>query len=203
MKTILTASLFAASLAYGQLPGRDSDLGPERDAGSEARLHAPEPARASAEAPQGNQPGSLCIMPGVSASVAKANPGTQYPLGGMRPPAVSCHDNKGKHAVGYHFKLYVGPGTDWPDAVCRVDYLHKPEELTSACWNACIEQKKACYAKFSGKKGKQQCDEQLIACKAVNDSKKHPAILQERSNSFCKQPAPPFPQPPALTVTPP
>ncbi|MBN8471753.1 hypothetical protein JYJ95_35040 [Corallococcus exiguus] len=154
------------------------------------------PTFASEPPPKSKRPDSICVLPSVPATVAKKSPNTKYPLGGINAPAVSCHDNKGKHAAGYHFKLYVGKGTDWPDAVARLDYLHKPEELTAACWNACIEQKKSCSSGFAKANADRQklCEIQLQACKGVNDVKKNPADINSTSKKYCKTAAPPFPQ---------
>ncbi|MFY1824422.1 hypothetical protein ACN47A_00770 [Myxococcus fulvus] len=154
------------------------------------------PSFASEPPPKSKGPDSICVLPSVPASVAKKSLNTKYPVGGIKAPAVSCHDNKGKHKVGYHFKLYVGRGTDWPDAVCRVDYLNKPEELTAACWNACIEQKKSCYSGFAKANADREtlCDNQLLACKEVNDLKKNPQDIKSIHKKYCNVPAPPFPQ---------
>ncbi|PTL76554.1 hypothetical protein [Vitiosangium sp. GDMCC 1.1324] len=170
MKTILSASLFAASLAYGQLP---------------------ELAKASAEGLPPKSAASICIKPTVPESVAKKWRDVQFPLGGLDAPIVSCHDNKEKFKVGYHFKLFVGPGTDFPDAVCRIDYLHKPEELQNACWNACIEQKKLCDKSFTAKNkadSKTLCDAQLLACKNVNDRSRFPIVINDLNDKLCKNP---------------
>jgi hypothetical protein len=155
--------------------------------------------------PLPKRPDSICVRPTVPAAVAKMYQDVKFPLGEIEAPPVSCHDQKAKFKVGYHFKLFVGTGTDWPDAVCRVDYLHKPEEITAACWNACIEQKKDCIQKFAtgDKKRKKLCDLQLLACKDVNDLKHFPKVITSISEKYCKKAAPPFPQVTPVQAQPP
>jgi hypothetical protein len=139
---------------------------------------------------------SICVQPRVPKAVTDKFGDVKFPLGGVQAPIVSCHNNKAKFKAGYHFKLFIGPGTDWPDAVCRVDYAHTITEITNACWNACIEQKKECYQKFAKKDKKLEklCDMQMLACKDVNDYKKFPEIITSISENYCKKAAPPFPQ---------
>ncbi|KAK6349046.1 hypothetical protein TWF730_009806 [Orbilia blumenaviensis] len=140
-------------------------------------------------------PDTLCVMPGVPQPVAKQYKGAKYPLGGIKAPAVSCHNDKAKHKAGYHFKLFVGKGTDWPDAVCRIDYAHRASEVTAACWNACIEQRKSCYTGYAQDEPakKKECDFQQLACLDVNDYKKNLADIGAIDAKYCFKPGPPYP----------
>ncbi|RVD80822.1 uncharacterized protein DFL_008711 [Arthrobotrys flagrans] len=151
---------------------------------------------------KGAQPDdTLCKIPAVPQDVVKNTKwkNVKFPVGGVKAPAVSCHNDKGKHKAGYHFKLYVGPGTAWPNAVCRVDYLHKPTEIQAACWNACIEQKKDCVKSPAVKKlanYQDLCEAQLLACKDANTYSLFKAAIDKINDGYCKDPAPPFPKPP-------
>ncbi|KAK6363126.1 hypothetical protein TWF730_000575 [Orbilia blumenaviensis] len=147
---------------------------------------------------KGTQPDTLCAMPVLSSAVKKKWADAKYPLAGIKAPAVSCHDDKSKHKAGYHFKLYVGPNTPWPKADCRIDYVHKPEDIQSACWNACIEQRKDCLKSAAVKKMSKYtelCQAQHDACRDANDKSKAPAVIQKINDEYCKKPAPPFPKP--------
>lgn len=134
-----------------------------------------------ASEPSPESAASLCALPHVPVDVAKKWPGARFPVGGLEAPSVSCHDDKAKFKAGYHFKLFVSPGSGH-----RIDYLHKPAELQAACWNACIEQQKTCIQQFAksdaAKKG--LCDTQLQACKAINNNELS-AFLKEASEKRC------------------
>ncbi|KAF3099962.1 hypothetical protein TWF102_005379 [Orbilia oligospora] len=144
---------------------------------------------------------SLCSKPTIPAEVVKNTKwkNIKFPVGDVKAPAVSCHNRKSKYDAGYHFKLFVGPGTAWPDAVCRKDYTRKTTEIQAACSNACIEQKKSCTSSSKVRKiadYKALCEAQLIACQAINSLKVLPKYIELIKEDYCKKPSPPFPKPP-------
>ncbi|KAK6516626.1 hypothetical protein TWF506_006525 [Arthrobotrys conoides] len=144
---------------------------------------------------------SLCFRPMIPSIVLKNTKwkSIKFPLGDVYAPAVSCHNRKDKFDANYHFKLYVGRGTKWPDAVCRTDYSHKPTEIQAACHNACTEQKKSCEASPKVQKLAnyiELCKHQLDACKAINTLKLFPKQIQGINDDYCKKRSPPFPKPP-------
>ncbi|KAF3316018.1 hypothetical protein TWF173_002798 [Orbilia oligospora] len=144
---------------------------------------------------------SLCSKPMVPRDVVKNTKwkNIKFPVGDVKAPAVSCHNRKSKYDAGYHFKLFVGPGTAWPDAVCRKEYTRKPTEIQAACSNACIEQKKSCTSSSKVRKiadYKALCEAQLVACQAINSLKVLPKYIELINKDYCKKPSPPFPKPP-------
>jgi len=135
----------------------------------------------------GPTPTSTC-----SGSICNAGQGS--PLGGITPPTVNCHNDRGKFKAGYHFKLFVPASSN-----CRMDYLGKPQpgvsEIQAACWNACIEQWKSCrtgYAKCQSWNKDSGCDsakaakcaKQQDSCKAANTVKD--TKIQSAFSTFCK-----------------
>ncbi|KAK6528513.1 hypothetical protein TWF281_009754 [Arthrobotrys megalospora] len=122
----------------------------------------------------GGKGATICVVPKVPGSVSKKWPDVKFPLGGIYAPPVGCHDDKTKFKDGNPFKLFVGPGTNWPKAACPTDYTSDPTDVQKACWNSCLEQRKDCEKSFKPKVAALKttlCDAQLIACKAVNDRK--------------------------------
>lgn len=135
----------------------------------------------ASEPPPESSTASICPMTKVTENTLKMKPNSSFPVGGIKAPKVSCHDNKEKFKAGYHFKLFVSP-----DRKQRIDYLHKPEEIQAACQNACIEQSKNCKETFAkGDKAKvAMCNAQLHDCMAAHNES-HSAVFKKISDTRC------------------
>ncbi|TQF10572.1 hypothetical protein FJV41_38700 [Myxococcus llanfairpwllgwyngyllgogerychwyrndrobwllllantysiliogogogochensis] len=135
----------------------------------------------ASEPPPESSAASICPMTKVNENTLKLKPNNSFPVGGIKAPKVSCHDNKEKFKAGYHFKLFVSP-----DRKERIDYLHKPEEIQAACQNACIEQSKNCKETFAkGDKSKvAMCTAQLHDCMAAHNES-HSAVFKKISDTHC------------------
>ncbi|KAK6541051.1 hypothetical protein TWF694_008429 [Orbilia ellipsospora] len=118
---------------------------------------------------------SCCIMPKPSGDVPN---GVVYPLGGFKASTVYWSPNDAK------FVLVKLSGID---SNCPTTYGNTITDFQNACWNACTEQQKKCYATYASKELcgsgsnatcynvqqlKEQCDCQFKACKKANTDTK-------------------------------
>lgn len=144
------------------------------------------------EQPGDEEPPTICILPQVPSSDSEKYKGITYPLGGIKAPSVSCHNDEAKFKAGFHFKLFAKPGAE-----CRIDYKRTTKEIQAACWNACIEQSKVCKTTYASKKVCKdkvcwetsvlatQCETQLKACKDANTEKAE--VIVKADKEWCKK----------------
>ncbi|KAF3925714.1 hypothetical protein AA313_de0205671 [Arthrobotrys entomopaga] len=141
---------------------------------------------------------SCCNMPKPSNNDQRK--GIRYPLGGFKPSIVFTSDEK-----SYTLVKLSGIKSS-----CRTTYKYTIEEFQAACWNACVEQQKKCYASYmtqtvctrSGARKvcftksdlKTQCDVQFTACKSANTNTKRMNNPLKKAMDACPKSQPEDPE---------